>query len=257
MKEISYKEAHDGINKQDIEFISSFLNNGGDVESVDPADNYTLLMHASERESFEIVELLLEKGANINVTDNNGFNPLMLCVSVVRKKGERITNSDEEYLSHVRIAEQLIKNNVNLLQEKNGSKQRVLRDAAAISKEISLLIIDKLVNDYEDFRKEVNHQDSEGFTALHFAARRGETSIIKALVDNGADVNLSENYGFLPIHEATIAKKVNAVKELIQLGSDTNMKIKIGYDIYETGDSALQIAKKTKNAKIIDLLSKN
>lgn len=51
--------------------------------------------------------------------------------------------------------------------------------------------------------KWINHKtDEDGFTALHFASFRGNISLIKMLVANGADINAVNNFGINVMHVA-------------------------------------------------------
>jgi palmitoyltransferase len=49
----------------------------------------------------------------------------------------------------------------------------------------------------------INHKtDDDGFTALHFASFRGNLTLIKMLLENGADMNLRNNFGINVMHVA-------------------------------------------------------
>ena len=41
----------------------------------------------------------------------------------------------------------------------------------------------------------INKRNARGESRLHLAARRGNLSLVKALIDSGADVNLKDNAG--------------------------------------------------------------
>lgn len=41
----------------------------------------------------------------------------------------------------------------------------------------------------------INKRNARGESRLHLAARRGNLSLVKALIESGADVNLQDNAG--------------------------------------------------------------
>lgn len=49
----------------------------------------------------------------------------------------------------------------------------------------------------------INHKtDDDGFTALHFASFRGNITLIKLLIENGADKFVKNNFGINVMHVA-------------------------------------------------------
>jgi len=239
-----------------LDVVEAYLQQGGDPEML--RNGATILIDVARNmngldNTAEMVELLIDYGADINaVTQDAHFNALMMCINSAYNKGGRIPAFLNEYIEHVRIAKVLIDNGINLLQEKNGSNQRALRDAAEFSPEITTLIVERLQR-MPDYQKELNQQDDEGFTALHTAARSGYLDIVKTLVTAGVDVNICENYGFLPLHEAIICGHYEIAKYLLEAGSDIDHKLKMGDGKYEAGDDAKAIARKSGNEKIVKL----
>ena len=69
------------MEKQRYDFAHRFINEGADVNYHYPlarnyADGMTSLLHASKNNNFELVKLLVEKGAVINARDKSGNTPL-------------------------------------------------------------------------------------------------------------------------------------------------------------------------------------
>ena len=54
------------------------------------------------------------------------------------------------------------------------------------------------------FQPNVNLQDNEGMTALHYAAKAEKLPVIELLLKNGADVNATTNSGYSALKLATI-----------------------------------------------------
>ena len=53
-----------------------------------------------------------------------------------------------------------------------------------------------------DFSKHVRHRADTGITALHLAVKHGMLSVVKALLQAGADVNCTNDCKTTPLHLA-------------------------------------------------------
>jgi ankyrin repeat protein len=72
---------------------------------------------------------------------------------------------------------------------------------------------DKSKEESENFRNalslpglDLNSQDDDGMTALHYATKRDNLLFVKALLKSGAKVTLKDKYGRTPIDYAETAK---------------------------------------------------
>lgn len=130
---------------------------------------------------------------------------------------------------------------------------------------------------------DVNFSDSNGFTALHYAARYGldelcnililnnanvnccnkknqtplhlaalnnKTIVIRLLLDNGANVNAIDLSGNTPLHDASDMGNIGATKILISYNPDLSM-------LNSMQKSAFDIAKSKVHLTIIDLIEKH
>ena len=59
-------------------------------------------------------------------------------------------------------------------------------------------------------------QDEDGLTAMHWASREGHLFIVKFLCERGADMNLKSNEGQSALHEAIIKGHTSVVKYLLK-----------------------------------------
>ena len=76
---------------------------------------------------------------------------------------------------------------------------------------------------------DINHRyGNEKGTALHHAALKGHTEVVKALLKKGADVNLANNNGVTALHLAAREGKTDVVKALLKAGIDINVKANDG-----------------------------
>ncbi|PVD33504.1 hypothetical protein C0Q70_04760 [Pomacea canaliculata] len=131
-----------------------------------------------------------------------------------------------------------------------NDKQRTVLHMLAISGDLSvthnnnyLLAIKK--------GAEVQKQDSDGNLAIHLAARHENWDLVKALLEY-SDVNMSDSEGFNVLHRFAMgsdSSKYDMFHELIQNVSDINARC-------QTGDTAIHLAAKNNNWKIVGLLLK-
>lgn len=66
----------------------------------------------------------------------------------------------------------------------------------------------------------VNCPDTDGNTALLFAAENDNWTQMRVLIERNADVNYANKAGITPLHAAAIARNHNAVKILLDSGAD-------------------------------------
>ncbi|GAB4820448.1 hypothetical protein N2152v2_007494 [Parachlorella kessleri] len=70
----------------------------------------------------------------------------------------------------------------------------------------------------------VNERDSEGCSALHWAADKGHTEVLLALVQYGADVNAQDHDGLTPLHYAALSEQRSAAELLLQHGANPTIE---------------------------------
>uniref|UniRef100_G3TZS7 Uncharacterized protein n=1 Tax=Loxodonta africana TaxID=9785 RepID=G3TZS7_LOXAF len=68
----------------------------------------------------------------------------------------------------------------------------------------------------------IDKRNAKGESRLHLAARRGNLSLVKALIESGAYVNLKDNAGWTPLHEASSEGFSDIVVELLKAGANVN-----------------------------------
>ena len=134
-------------------------------EGVSPVAKNTALLRASENGHTEIVEMLLEKGANVNAVQTNGITALMRA----SEKG------------HTETVERLLEKGakVNAVQT-NGMTALIWASRYGNLKTVEMLL---------NYGAKVNAESNYGQTALHTASQNGHTDIVIYLLQNGADVN--------------------------------------------------------------------
>ena len=71
---------HDAAKSEDIDQIKSFIGKGYNVNAIEQKTGWTPLHSAVSFGHISIAELLINSGANVNMTSNSGFTPLHIAV---------------------------------------------------------------------------------------------------------------------------------------------------------------------------------
>ena len=167
--------------------------------------NSTLLAGAEEG-SLEKVQKALEAGADPNVKDNNGLDPLTWAA----KKG------------HAEIAKLLLQKGASA-EEEDKENLLPLHHAAIKGKDKCLAA---MLEVGVKVKVTVKSGDKAGYTALHFAAEKGHTSACTVLLKHGADVNAPEKrQKYTPLHLAAGKGRDKVVELLLESGAEIQVRV--------------------------------
>ncbi|XP_054720192.1 serine/threonine-protein phosphatase 6 regulatory ankyrin repeat subunit C-like [Uloborus diversus] len=180
----------------------------------------TALHMAIESSTAEMVQILLEAGANARVQDQNGWTALHSAAWGKEDKLEIIINHDG--VNSVRDVYGRTALHVAAINGHEGVLKKLL--AAACKGGNTYSYAGEGGNSYnlnqyegssvhagdnaylalcEKENNFLNVQDHEGETVLHIAAR-GSTEMVKMLLEAGASARLEDRSGYMPVHIAVI-----------------------------------------------------
>ena len=177
------------------ELVQDLINAGADVNGQDN-DGYTPLLVAANGGYHEIVQNLIDAGAKVNMQERSGCTPLHFAASSCH---------------HQRIVKTLIGAGADV-NRRNKMGRTPLHDAAANGQVVQQLLA---------AGANVNMQDNGGETPLHVAAFYGNLAVVKAFIAEGADVNMPNKNGMTPSQLATRNNRTEMV-ELIKRVNDAS-----------------------------------
>lgn len=217
--------AYDTIN---IAYIKKLIDKGADV-NISDIHGWTPLYHAIIKENIELIKLLLDSNADIKLKDKFGETPLHWAVNynnfdIIKLL---IDKCNKEYEA---VVIEIIARNKLDIHNNRSSLNLELEKAQELHPS-----------------KLINAKDNHEGTPLTSSVSQGNYAIIKLLIDSGANVNLPGQSGITALHEAAISKDENIIKMLLSKGADVN--IKPDYNI-----SALHLAAMNNSYKIAKLL---
>jgi ankyrin repeat protein len=246
----------------------------------------TALIVAAQSKNTDIVRLLLENGADINLTNYCNDSALMIAtadghfeiVELLLTTAGIAINTQQKYcrytalikaaeLGHTKIIQLLLENgaDINLTDYCNNSALMMATQSGHT--EIVQLLLDKgadinLTNNRnenalimavkKDFQNIVELLLAKpdiycGYTALIKAAELGHTKIIQLLLENGADINLTDYYNNSALMMATQSGHTEIVQLLLDKGADINRT-------NNRNENALIMAVKKDFKNIVELL---
>ena len=173
------------------------------------ADRTLLIHHASETASpyaMELVRILLEQGAEVDVLDVDGRTPFH---HAVRNKHE----------SSARLVQFLLDRGA-ALTIKDSRGKTPLHVAAQNQSDSAVEIVRTLLQQGTISAVNVNERDEDKSTALHFAVQNpGDCALalVQLLAENGARVEFQDRWGATPLHRAIETVSKHAVNIIIVL----------------------------------------
>ena len=147
-------------------------------------------MIACENGNIEMAELLLSKGANVNMQTNNGSSSLMVA--------SRYGHSD--------VVQTLLDKDAEVnMQNNNGSASLMFASQNGHNDVVKTLL---------DKGAQVNMQDNDGWSSLMIASQKGHSDTVKVLLDNHANVSIQNKNGSTALRKAIKEGHVDTVKLL-------------------------------------------
>ncbi|XP_077758640.1 protein phosphatase 1 regulatory subunit 12B isoform X7 [Canis aureus] len=225
----------------DTDEVKKLLARGADINTVN-VDGLTALHQACIDENLDMVKFLVENKANVNQQDNEGWTPLHAAAScgylniaeyfinhgasvgIVNSEGEVPSDLAEEPAMKDLLLEQVKKQGVDLEQSRKEEEQQMLQDAR------QWLNSGKI----EDVR-----QPRSGATALHVAAAKGYSEVLRLLIQAGYELNVQDYDGWTPLHAAAHWGVKEACSILAEALCDMDVRNKLGQTPFDVADEGL------------------
>lgn len=218
--------------------VKELMDNGADLTSEDN-DKRTALQLAVMNNHETVARQLIVGGADLTARDKNGLTALhSICASDARdtriielllEKGADMTAKDIWGGSPLETAAE--SGNVpalKLLMAK-GADPRCRNNTGRTALESAVRkgqfeVVELLIEDGIDLK----NKDGFGRTALHYAAMEGYETIVSLLVGKGFDINATDIDGWTPLHYASRNRHRETAKILRGEGADESIKDRKG-----------------------------
>ena len=250
------------VNNGDIEIAKLLLTNKAKIK-----DELLLAIKSPIVESrINIMKLLIDNKANINYTDENGFNPLNIAIEsgdmeltkFLITNGANVNSLMQDGVSLIGYA--IAQNNMDLLQiliENGANVNYTGGDSWANTplQTASRLGLDNVVRILLTRNADINAVDMNGNTALHTAALNSQLSIVKLLLEKNPNLDIQNKVGNTALHLAVISGNIDIVGELALKGANTRIRNNDGKyprDIARANNSAaiFEVLREAENKNI-------
>jgi ankyrin repeat protein len=196
-------ELFEAARKGDFETVKNLLTKYPDMKDVRRNDG-RILLHVSFN-SRELIEYLIENGADIEAKSDGGWTPL----------------HSQAYKGHKDGVEVLLEHGANLEAKHAYGMTPLLNSIRWDRIEVAKLLVDKGAN--------VDGANTLGRTPLIMSAIRGYFEMAKIFLESGADINIKDdNYKRTALHFAALNGHLNIVEELLKKGADVDEKDAVG-----------------------------
>ena len=223
-----------------------------DVDGYYNIHGQTLIMLAIENGYPDIVSLLVKKGADVNITDDDDLSALRYaCMKGDTETVSVLMENGAEYIDTLmwlikkgdtEIVSMLLKKGANVNAKHNGSTALMKASARGHTDIVGMLL---------EKGAYVNATNKNGWTALMVASEKGHTETVAMLVDNGADMTVRDfEEDLTPFQFACGDGNEELVKFFLDKGVDVNSNT-------DDGPTALMLACLSKNINIIKMLIDN
>jgi uncharacterized protein len=240
----------DLINEGERDAALELISSGTDVNQLS-VDRTTALHWAVYKKDLELVEMLLDEGADPNLRNDYGATPMTVASehgdypimkALVDAGGDiESPNSEGQTLlmtvartGNIETAKLLLDKgaNVNAMESWGGQTALMWSSSQQQPEMVRLLVesgadVNARGKDHDWPRwvtsePRVKPVDSGGYTPLLYAAREGCEGCVEALLDGGANVNTPDLWGQTPLLMATLNLHYDTASLLIERGADIN-----------------------------------
>ncbi|KAF3029392.1 hypothetical protein E8E15_009450 [Penicillium rubens] len=173
-------------------------------DMIDRQDRWIPLVAASDGGFLGIVQLLIQKGANVNVPTGSGRTPLYCACNAGHSEVMRLLLDEGAEIEYCCQDE---------WTAVNVASYRGFLD-------IVLLLIER--------GADINVQNEYGNTPLYNSCCTGHIEVVRQLLDKGADINRSNTFKWAPMNMASDQGLLDIVRLLIERGADINVQDEFG-----------------------------
>ncbi|XP_051654929.1 caskin-1 [Manacus candei] len=203
-------------------------------------DGFSALHHAALNGNTELISLLLEAQAAVDIKDNKGMRPLHYAawqgkkepMKMVLKAGSSVNiPSDEGQIplhlaaqhGHYDVSEMLLQHQSNpCIMDNSGKTPLDLACEFGRVGVVQLLLNSNMCAALLE-PKPGDTTDPNGTSPLHLAAKNGHIDIIRLLLQAGIDINRQTKAG-TALHEAALCGKTDVVRLLLDSGINAHVR---------------------------------
>ena len=216
--------------KDHADAVRVLISRNADVNKPQPCNGCTALLISAQEGYVPVMQLLISKGARIDVRNKLGQTPLHQAAGHGQQEaaiclldhGADINADDNAGVTplmyavqekHLTLVDLLLIRGADPNLAANHLEGRTALHSASFDG--LLEIAERLVEGGAN----VDQVDKRGVSPLHLAAQEGRLEIVKLLARNGANIHLANNQGVTPLQLATLFGHNEVVDYLVNKGA--------------------------------------
>jgi ankyrin repeat protein len=174
------------------------------------------LVAALSREDYKMVQLLYERGANVDVRGDDKRAPLY----------------GASWSGHLKIVQWLLR---------RGADSNALNytDGWTALHEAAMYGFDEIAQTLLKYKADPNMQDIAGRIPLHLASKWGKSNVTRIFLEHGVDVNARNKDGSTPLHLASMRGELKVARLLIEHGAGVGTKDNEGMTPLQVSSGAI------------------
>ncbi|XP_064641764.1 protein phosphatase 1 regulatory subunit 16A-like isoform X7 [Lineus longissimus] len=222
----------EAASRNDIEEVQHLLNANVSPD-VTNEDGLTALHQCCIDDNENMMQLLIEFGANVNAQDSELWTPLHaaatcghvhLCKYLIEKGADLLAVNADGNMPYDICEDELTLDFIESEMAKKGITQELIDDTRISVEKNMLQDVQKLHKEGRD----LIFVDRNGATPLHIAAANGYVEVTKFLLQHNVPIDARDNDSWQPIHAAACWGQPLILELLVQHGADVDAKTKNG-----------------------------